>query len=369
MVDSTSAGAAVKPPASSISKTLDVAAVLDGPATPTGDGRIALGRSRRGRPVLGYALGDGPRRVSLIGGCHADEPVGPAMLDRFVAWLQTRGAGHPALAAWSWCVVPHANPDGEVDNAPWTDALGPAEAWTREDPPVAVDLVPYLEGVVREKPGDDLEFGFPRGPGDLDARPEARAIADFLRPRAPFALHASFHGMAFAAGPWFLIEAAWIDRTAAMRDALRRAVSERGYAVHDIDRRGDKGFTRIDRGFTTRPDSRAMAAHFRALGDDDMAARFRPSSMETVRSMGGDPFTFVSEMPLFLLPADAFPADRPVHGAKTTALRRAVLDGPAAIRRAAAEIGVRPMPIRDQMEFQLLLLDAALDAVAEAVER
>ncbi|MEO1086917.1 MAG: hypothetical protein AAFY88_22000, partial [Acidobacteriota bacterium] len=64
--------------------------------------------------------------------------------------------------------------------------------------------------------------------------------------------------------------------------------------------------------------------------------------------------------------ADAFPADRPVHGAKTAALRRAADGGPGAVRRAAAELDLRPMPLRDQMEFQLLLLDAALGAVADA---
>ena len=45
-----------------------------------------------------------------------------------------------------------------------------------------------------------------------------------------------------------------------------------------------------------------MRRHFLDRGDPETAAVFRPSSMEYVRSLGGDPLTFVSEMPLFLLP-------------------------------------------------------------------
>ena len=97
-----------------------------------------------------------------------------------------------------------------------------------------------------------------------------------------------------------------------MRERLRRRVRELGYRLHDVDRGGEKGFHRIDEGFTTRPDSRAMAAHFEALGDPATAALFRPSSMEYVRSLGGDPLTLVSEMPLFLVPPEHYQS--PEHG-------------------------------------------------------
>ena len=44
----------------------------------------------------------------------------------------------------------------------------------------------YLRNVVRERPGDDVEFGFPRGDDDTAARPENRAVAAFLAAGAPF---------------------------------------------------------------------------------------------------------------------------------------------------------------------------------------
>jgi hypothetical protein len=170
--------------------------------------------------------------------------------------------------------------------------------------------------------------------------------------------------MGFAPGPWFLIEAAWAERTAGLRKALRERVREMGYRPFDVDRGGEKGFHRIDEGFTTRPDSRAMAAHFEVLDDPATAALFRPSSMEYVRSLGGDPFTLVSEMPLFLYEPDRLPispTDTPGAIKLRSWLATAVADSsPAALRRKAEELGIRPMPLRDQMRLQLAFLSAGL---------
>ena len=64
-----------------------------------------------------------------------------------------------------------------------------------------------------------------------------------------------------------------------------------------------------------------MSEYFMAAGDPVTASLFRPSSMETVRSLGGDPLTLVSEMPLFITPGvgevlgTAGSDTRPVAGA------------------------------------------------------
>jgi hypothetical protein len=325
-------------------------------------GRI-LGPSRRGQEIDAYRLGNGPLHVSLIAGCHADEPVGPAMLRRLVSFLSERPADDPLLAGATWWIVPHVNPDGELRNAEWSVSTVPAiDHLGREDR--AYDLWTYLRHVVRERPGDDMEFGFPRSPEDAGARPENLAIAAFLAEGAPFHLHASFHGMGFATGPWFLIEEAWIDRTGALREALRRRVREMGHQVFDVDRGGEKGFHRIEEGFTTRPDSRSMVRWFEDRDDPATAAKFRPSSMEYVRSLGGDPFTMVSEMPLFLRPLEPGETGRPDDPRFLAFLSRASSGSPEEVRAEMERSGVRGMPIRDQMRLQLELLNEALAAVA-----
>ena len=194
-----------------------------------------VGRSRAGRPIGAWRGGRGPLSVSLVAGCHADEPVGPATLRALSGWLATLPDDHPAVAGCRWSIVPHANPDGEVVNAVWAgrtvevrDHLGAADH--------GFDLAAYAAGVVREPPGDDVEFGFPRSADDRGARPENLAVAAFLAEGAPYAVHGSLHGMAFAPGPWFLMEAAWAGRTATMRARLRDRVREMGYRVFDPDR-------------------------------------------------------------------------------------------------------------------------------------
>ena len=338
----------------------------DSPETPAGGQTI--GRSREGREITGYVFGQGPLHVSLIAGCHADEPVGPAMLRRLAAWLAARPADDPWLHEATWCLVPHVNPDGEARNASWSDVTLPATDH-RGAPDRVYDLALWLRHAVREAPGDDMEFGFPRSPEDTGtdggARPENRAVVTFLAPHAPFHLHASFHSIAFATGPWFLIEPAWVepvDRTAGLRDALRRRVRAMGYGLFDVDRGGEKGFRRIDEGFSTRPDSASMRSWFAARGDPATAALFRPSSMEAVRALGGDPFTMVSEMPLFLRPLEPGESGRP-DDPRFLAWRERLAACRTAdeIHAEAARAGVRGMPLRDQMRLQLAFLNAALD--------
>lgn len=369
------------------SARLDLDTVLARPPIDPKDGQ-ELGRSREGRSIRGHVVESTSAdalSVSLIGGCHADEPVGPAMLDRLashLAALRRTQPDHLLVRRFRWRIVPHVNPDGEARNARWTRTLGAARLWGREGHR-QFDLPSYLRHVVREPPGDDVEFGFPRGVDDRDARPEALAVAAFLRAgsdaHGPYALHASFHGMAFAAGPWFLLDRAWIPHTAALRDELR--AQEGDWTFHDIDRQGEKGFDRIDRGFTTRPDSNAMREHFLSLGDEAMASLFRPSSMEFVRSLGGDPLTVVSEMPLFLVPAEQYrggdegghvdlirpAAVQELHVLAASAARRQSAsqeDETESVRAAARRLGVGAMSVDDQMRWQLRFLDAALRCVA-----
>ena len=344
-----------------------ILAVDDADSTVTGE---VIGASREGRDIEGHALGAGSRTISLIGGCHADEPVGPAMLSKLVRFLSDQPPDHPLLTGYRWLLVPHVNPDGAQRNAGWSqhfqpvvDHLGQADR--------GYDPVRYVLDVVREPPGDDIEFGFPRGPDDHQARPENRAVADFLSTATTLVLHASFHGMGLAPGPWFLIESAWIDRTPSMREALRQQVRQMGYPLFDVDRRGEKGFHRIDEGFSTRPDSEAMVAHFVALDDPQSAAKFRPSSMELARSLGDDPLTLVSEMPLFLLSETPAKPDGPGFKAGTPGkrqlhdqLRQIAESLPTdRARHEMVQLGIRSMPIRDQMRLQLAFLNQALDCI------
>jgi hypothetical protein len=318
-------------------------------------GPLELGRSREGRPILGRRFGEGGTRISLIGGCHADEPVGPRLLRELVARLE--GGDRELLEGREWWIAPHVNPDGEERNRSWQER-GPQQG---DAAPDTYDLPSYLAHAVREPPGDDMEFGFPRGPDDEGARPENRALFDWWRTAdGPFHFHASLHGMGFAAGPWLLIEPTWAERAAPLREGFAARVQDMGYVLHDVERLGEKGFFRLGRGFATRPDSRHMRDHFLGRGDDATAALFRPSSMETIRALGGDPLTLVTEMPLFLTPGvgdEVGPPDRVAEEWKARiGSWRARLPGSMeqsdGIRAEAAAAGLRPMPVRDQMALQ-----------------
>jgi hypothetical protein len=297
-----------------------------------------IGRSREGRELRGFRFGSGAVRISLLAGCHADEPVGPRLLRHLCGYLDSLPPDDPQLARCEWWVVPHINPDGEERNRGWN---APAEE--------RFDVSRYLTTAVRELPGDDIEFGFPLDPQDDGARPENRAVCEWWSAvEEPFSLHVSLHGMGFGAGPWFLIEAAWRDRCELLKDRCRSAVERLGYVLHDVERNGEKGFFRIERGFCTRPDSRYMREHF----------------------LGGDPLTLVSEMPLFLTPGVGETLGPPDPVAlewkeRITDWRRRLSEGedPGAVEHEASAGGLRPMPVRDQMILQWMLVAAGIEQV------
>ena len=306
-------------------------------------------------------------RISLLGGCHADEPVGPLLLRRLAAYLSALDTGDPLLTHYQWWIIPHIKPDGEECNRAWHSDADPT-----------YDLIAYLTNAMREAPGEDVEFGFPRAESapsdDSEARPENRAAASWWRQaEGPFHLHASLHGMAFGAGPWFLIEREWEGRCEHFKTTCVEETRALGYSLHDVERRGEKGFFRLGKGFCTRPDSRAMTQHFLDAGDPATAALFRPSSMETIRSLGGDPLTLVSEMPLFITPGvgeELGPPDpKALEWRKKIAAWRLQLSRarPAERIRACSASGcLEPMPVRDQMALQWRMITAGLEQVEMA---
>ncbi len=313
-----------------------------------------LGSSEAGRPLYGVVLGDGPRAVSLLAGAHADEPVGPETLRTLILEGLRRRDEYAALfAAYRFVVVPHVNPDGEARNRAWI------EQWPR--------LEAYLRRAVREPPGRDLEFGFPA------MRPENRCVAAFLRAFAPFHLHLSLHGMGFAEGAMLLVERHWAGRTQRLRDHFAEAARAAGLPLHDHNRKGEKGFFYIEPGFTTTPEGAAMRAYFRGLGDEATAAHFHESSMEFVRSLGGDTLCLVTELPLFVLAQPQPPAPgRPeayLRFKETLPRLRAALERGEEITPLVEPFGLRALALPDAMRLQAQTIQFGLEALPEALPK
>ena len=310
-------------------------------------GLRTIGVSEAGRAVLGAVIGTGSRHATLIGGAHADEPVGVETLRLLIAAAAQPEPGLDAvLRRWRLWVVPHVNPDGERANRTWIERWPSVEA--------------FLSHVVRESPGRDVEFGFPA------MRPESAAVTAFLGGAAPVRMHASLHGMAFAEGAALLIERGWITRTVRLRSAFSAAASAGGIGLHDEDRRGEKGFHYLGPGFATTPTGAAMRAHFRDAGDPETAALFHDSSMEQVaRGAPGPeaPLCLVTEVPLFRVArrAGGYAALR----ARLPELTMRAQQG-APVTEELARFGVEPVDPRVAIRLQLRAIELGLAAASEA---
>jgi hypothetical protein len=306
------------------------------------------GVSENQRPVAVITLGTGAKVVTLVAGSHADEPVGAETLRLFVVRvLRERERLKELLEEYTFVVFQHINPDGESRNRPWI----------REWPnPVA-----YLRDAVREPPGRDLEFGYP------DLRRENEMVSRVLAKHAPISLHVSLHGMGFAEGAMLLVDPNWGYRTEALQDGFREFVNGIGVGIHDHDRKGEKGFFRLGPGISTTPSGTAMRAYFESAGEPETAGLFRQSSMEYVRSLGGDPLTLVTEIPLFAIT----PSANNIPGVPQTYLEwrdalpgiRKKLARGRAVDDALAAFFIKPVPPLDAIRIQLRTIELGLAVV------
>lgn len=309
-----------------------------------------LGSSEEGRALAGIQLGTGPIKVSLVAGAHSDEPIGPETLRTLILEsLSHRGELDDVLRRHTFFVVPHINPDGEERNREWM------QKWP--------DVEAYIRSVFRELPGRDVEFNYP------SRRVENQLVSEWLASHAPFDLHMSLHGMGFSDGAMLLIEKNWTYRTEELQNGFTTAATEYGLRMHDHNRKGEKGFFYIDPGFTTTPEGSAMRTYFLSHDQPETAALFGDSSMEYVRSLGGDPLCLVTELPLFIVEGAAeprYPTAYLEFKSELPEIRLALQHGRRVSDRLA-KVGLNPLPIADAVSLQLRALELGLKTVRPSV--
>lgn len=313
---------------------------------PGGPNVRCLGQSEEGRPIWAATLGTGPRSATLISGSHADEPVGTETLLVLMREARERPSEfRELLSEFTLTMVPQVNPDGEARNL----------AWIKEWPSLAA----YLQMVRRELPGRDIEFGYP------GLRVENELVAAAMASAAPLDLHMSLHGMGFSDGAMLLIDRYWAFRTDALRTGFPAAAAEAGLSMHDHNRKGEKGFFQIEPGFTTTPEGAAMRAFFESKGDSETAARFRDSSMEYARSLGGDPLCVVTELPLFLVRGPSRPGIPDAYLAFREQKQEAVasLAAGADPESVLGSLPVEPLPLPTAIRMQWTAISLSLQTV------
>ena len=308
-----------------------------------------IGLSEASEPIDAFIIGSGEKKISLISGSHSDEPVGAETLRALInQLLQNQQSYRELLRQFQFLIIPQINPDGERINYRW------AEKWP--------DVAEYLKHAFREKPGRDLEFGYP------DMRQENRVISAFLKQHAPIDLHVSLHGMAYSEGAMLLINTSWIDRTTQIRQAFVKNAQQEGLGLHSHDRKGEKGFDYIGPGFTTTPRGRAMQQYFFERDDAVTAGKFRLSSMEYVQDLGGDPLCLVTELPLFLInnsgeASPGLPENYLAFRAIIPELQRRAIAGED-LSSPLKSFQLQPLALEKAVRLQFGVIEAGIKAVA-----
>ncbi len=245
-----------------------------------------IGKSRQGRSLFALTLGSGPTNITIKGNAHADEPAGIVTCLLLARLLTENPVWQNLKDRFRFFMIPTANPDGLARNRQWLEG--------------AFDLKRYFMHVYRDLPRDDVEFGYPASSVESvqDVRPENIACARFLDAAAPVAAHLSLHSIVFTGGAWFLVAA---DTNPTPFEPslsfLTDACVDEGIPLHDEDRGGQKGFSRLRQGFHSIPTVEGMKAFFNQSGDTTLASDFRINSMQYAMKNCGARFAAVSELP------------------------------------------------------------------------
>jgi hypothetical protein len=139
------------------------------------------------------------------------------------------------------------------------------------------------------------------------------------------------------------------------------------FPLHDVDRHGEKGFTRIEKGFCTAPTSAAMRNHFLRKLDIVTASRFMPSSMEMIQGFGGDPICAVTEAPMFLMGKTSPSIEDSLYARlrdDLEALRaKNETSNAAAVQRVADQYALNPVSLAMQVRLQIALIAVILNQI------
>jgi hypothetical protein len=176
----------------------------------------------------------------------------------------------------------------------------------------------------------------------------------------------SLHGMGFSDGAMLLIERNWTYRTEALQAGFAEAAAAAGLRLHDHNRKGEKGFFYVAPGFTTTPEGAAMRRYFLSHGDPETASRFGDSSMEFVRSLGGDPLCLVTELPLFLIDGPREPMRPTAYLAFKDSLPeiRLALERGESIAPWKERFGLHPLPLETAVRLQRTAIELGIAALA-----
>jgi hypothetical protein len=166
------------------------------------------GHSRAGRPIRCVEVGDGPRRVLLVGFPHPEEPVGALTLDHLL-----RLAAETDLTerlGVRLCVIRVADRDAALLNEVWFET--------------PCDLEAYVAGAYRPPWLEQVEWTYPARYKDyiFDAPiPETRAVMAAIA-SAPLDFTSSLHNACFG-GTFFYASDAGPRLVAELVDLVRAA--------------------------------------------------------------------------------------------------------------------------------------------------
>lgn len=249
-------------------------------------------RSRQGKPLVAFVIGNGERVVGVTSGAHADEPIGVLTSYNLIQGLveDERFAG--LLKRYTFVCHPLVDPDGYELNSAWFSNPLKFSSY-------------YLDNFRNNHIAEDCEHGIPFQAGQA-ARPEMLFVKENLdKFRGRFEYYVTLHSSHILPGACFVFDRDHRDEE--LRAAITELCGAYQLPLMDYKIKGDETMAYLGPGFIGAPNVAQVLERYK--DQPEILAKVKMTTYEYAQVVCGAKSAFISELPIWVSEANANYAD------------------------------------------------------------
>lgn len=241
-------------------------------------------KSKNGRELVAFAIGNGSKVVGVTSGAHSDEPIGVLTQVYFINSLINDFSNSDLLKEYTFLCHPIVDPDGYVLNLKWF-----------HNPLNFKDY--FLHNFRNNKPSEDCEHGIPFQDGQT-ARSEMIFVKENIdRFRGQFEYYVTLHSSHVLPGVCFVFDRDHNDL--ALRSRISNLCSQYQLPMMDYKVKGDDTMKYLGPGFIGSPTVQSMLEHYK--NQPEILKQIKMTTYEYAQVYGGAKSAFISELPIWLM--------------------------------------------------------------------
>lgn len=240
-------------------------------------------RSRSGRPLTAFAIGEGHEVIGVTAGAHADEPIGVLTQYYLIDNLLNNDDLKDFLKRYTFLLHPLVDPDGYELNSVWF-----------KNPLNYRDC--FLHNYRNNHFAEDCEHGIPFQEGQT-ARPEMLFVKENLdRYCGKINYYVTLHSTHVIPGACFVFDRDHNDVN--LRNFIAKLCKSYELPLMDYKMRGEDTVSYLGPGFLGAPEVAQLLNHYK--NQPEVSRHLKMSTYEYAKTHCGAESAFISELPLWI---------------------------------------------------------------------